>query len=80
VQSFFEVLFPQKLAEMKAAAPADLADDMDILGAGFTSLGQLIADNDWDLAASFEDPALGEVLDDPAYGAAGSAVDACCGG
>ncbi len=79
VQAFFEVLFPETFAEMQAAAPADLVDDMTILGAGFTSLGAVFADNEWNLATAFEDPAIGVLLDDPAYVAAGSAVDAFCG-
>ncbi len=79
VQAFFEVLFPEKFVEIQAVAPGDLVDDVDILGAGFTALGALFADNEWDLEAAFADPAIGVLLDDPAYIAAGSAVDAYCG-
>ena len=79
VQAFFEVLFPEKFVEIKAVAPGDLVDDVDILGTGFTALGALFADNEWDLEAAFADPAIGVLLDDPAYIAAGSAVDAYCG-
>ncbi|MEQ1699642.1 MAG: hypothetical protein ABMA25_06010 [Ilumatobacteraceae bacterium] len=79
LQEFFEVEFPAQFAEMTAAAPADLTDDMAVLGEGFTALGQLFADNEWDLEASFNDPALTDVLDNQAYVDAGTAVDAYCG-
>lgn len=78
LQQFFEVEFPEQFARMTAAAPADLVDDMAVLGAGFTSLGRLFADNGWDLEAAYNDPELNNVLDNQAYVDAGTAVDEYC--
>lgn len=79
LQQFFQVEFPAQFAEMSAVAPADLADDMVVLGDGFTALGLLFAANEWDLEAAFNDPELTNVLDNQAYVDAGTAVEAYCG-
>lgn len=79
LQAFFEVEFPAQLTRITEVAPPELLDDVAVLGAGFTELGTLFAANDWDIAAAFADPALTDVLDNEAYVAAGTAVDAYCG-
>ena len=79
LQEFFEVEFPAQFSEMSAVTPADLADDMVVLGDGFTALGALFAANEWNLEAAFNDPELNNVLDNQAYVDAGTAVDAYCG-
>jgi hypothetical protein len=79
LQAFFEVEFPAQFAEMSAVTPADLADDMVVLGDGFTALGALFAANEWNLEAAFNDPELNNVLDNQAYVDAGAAVEAYCG-
>jgi hypothetical protein len=80
LQAFFENDLPDTFAELTAAAPAEIADDLATAIEGFNLLAERLAANEWDLTAAFSDPATAELMNDPKYTEAGNAIDAFCGG
>lgn len=79
VQAFFEVEFPEKVAELIAVAPAEIADDVAVSVEGFGLLAESLEANGWDLMATFSDPAVADILADPKYTEASDAISAFCG-
>ena len=79
VQEFFEVDFPERIAELTAVAPAEIADDVAISVEGFDILTTELAAHDWDVAATFSDPAVAGLINIPLYNDASDAISAFCG-
>ena len=79
VQDFFEVEFPETIAELTAVAPAEIADDLAISVEGFGILTTELAAHDWDVAATFSDPAVADLINIPLYNDASDAISAFCG-
>lgn len=79
IEFYFTEFFPDAVERLEGAVPPELADDVDLLIEVSFAFGAVFEANDWDIEATFTDPALEEVFANPEYEAAGDRVDAYCG-
>jgi len=79
LENYFTVVFPEQHSQLEGVTPPELTADVATLIDGVVQLSNVLEANDWDLEASFSDPALETVINDAEFEAAGSRVDAYCG-
>jgi len=79
LNEYFSTTFAEMFARFAAAAPADMLDEVTVLGQGMDAFTEVLAANDWNIEGAFSDPALEAVMTNSDFEEAGSRVDSYCG-
>jgi hypothetical protein len=78
-EDFYTDVVPGISAQLQSLAPDELAADVAKVNEGIALIGEVLAANDWDVAALDSDPDMQALIVDPAFQTASDNIDNYCG-
>ena len=78
-EDFYTDVVPGVTEQLEALAPTELKADVVKVNAGIALIGEVLAKNDWNVAALETDPDMAALIADPAFQTASENIDNYCG-